>query len=117
MKNRNSPSNKSQQLVSFSLYDAQRISDVVSQIEKSRRGRNASWLPRHSVSGASFRVCTFTGAWQKSAIKTVTLKFDDTTTSTVEATNLFASIASATGSRNCAIAREGTAWFLIAAEC
>jgi hypothetical protein len=30
---------------------------------------------------------------------------------------LFASIGTATSTRNCAIARQGTAWFLVAAEC
>jgi hypothetical protein len=65
----------------------------------------------------TFRICTFTGAWSKSQQKTVTFKFDTNTPNTVSATNLFATIGSATSSRNCAVAREGTAWYLIAAEC
>lgn len=64
-----------------------------------------------------FRICTFTGAWSKNSDKTVTLKYQTASPNTFLATNLFASIASATSSRNCAIAKEGTAWFLIAAEC
>lgn len=64
-----------------------------------------------------FRVCTFTGAWSKNASKTVTFKYQTTTPNTVVATNLFAEIGTASSSRNCAIAKEGTAWFLIAAEC
>jgi hypothetical protein len=41
-----------------------------------------------------------------------------TTPNTVAAMNLFAQIAtSSSATRNCAIARDGTAWYLIAAEC
>ena len=64
-----------------------------------------------------FRICTFTGPWAKNATKTVTFKSQTTAPNTVVATNLFATITTAAGSRNCAIAKEGTAWFLIAAEC
>lgn len=67
--------------------------------------------------GAGFRICTFTGAWSKTSNKTVTFKYETTTPNTVVATNLFAEIAAAGGQRNCAIARDGTAWFLISAEC
>jgi hypothetical protein len=70
-----------------------------------------------SGGGKPFRICTFTGAWAKTAAKAVAFKFETTTPNTVVATNLFATIATAAGSRNCAIAKEGTAWFLIAAEC
>lgn len=64
-----------------------------------------------------FRVCTFTAGWSKNATKVVTLKYQTSTPNTFVATNLFAEIASSTATRNCAIAKEGTAWFLIAAEC
>lgn len=64
-----------------------------------------------------FRVCTFTAAWSKNATKVVTLKYQTSTPNTFVATNLFAEITSSTATRNCAIAKEGTAWFLIAAEC
>lgn len=67
--------------------------------------------------GKTFRICTFTAAWSKNANKTVTFKYQTTTPNTVVATNLFAEIGTASSSRNCAIAKEGTAWFLIAAEC
>ena len=67
--------------------------------------------------GGAFRICTFTAAWSKNANKTVTFKYQTTTPNTVVATNLFAEIGTASSSRNCAIAKEGTAWYLIAAEC
>jgi hypothetical protein len=70
------------------------------------------------AAGKVFRICEFTGAWSKNSAKVVTFKYQTSTPNTVTATNLFASIATAAESvRNCAIAREGTAWFLIAAEC
>jgi hypothetical protein len=67
--------------------------------------------------GGAFRICTFTGAWSKNATKTVTFKFQTNAPNTASATNLFANIATAASSRNCAIAKDGTAWYLIAAEC
>jgi hypothetical protein len=39
------------------------------------------------------------------------------TPNTVSATNLFAAIPARGSARNCGIARDGTAWYLIAAEC
>lgn len=71
--------------------------------------------PRHV-----FRICTFTGAWSKNSTKVVTFKFQTNTPNTVQASNLFATVtntATTTATINCAIARDGTAWYLIAAEC
>lgn len=64
-----------------------------------------------------FRICTFTGAWSINSTKTVTFKYQTSTPNTVVATNLFAALPTAASSRNCAVAKDGTAWFLIAAEC
>jgi hypothetical protein len=66
------------------------------------------------TSAKVFRICTFTGAWSKGASKTVTFKYQTSAPNTVNATNLFAEVPA---SGDCAIAKEGTAWFLIAAEC
>lgn len=67
---------------------------------------------------AGFKICTFTGSWFKGTEKTVTFKFKTTEPNTARATNLFADITSTSSNlRNCAIAKDGTAWFLIAAEC
>lgn len=67
----------------------------------------------------TFRICTFTGAWSKLAEKTVTFRGVTATPNTVSAVNLFAAISgtTATATKNCAIAKDGTAWYLIAAEC
>jgi len=70
-----------------------------------------------SSSQKVFRICTFTGAWSIGAIKTVTLKFVPGATNTVNATNLFASVPAPAGVGDCAIAKEGTSWFLVAAVC
>lgn len=61
-----------------------------------------------------FRICTFTGAWATGTTKTVTLKYQTATPNTVMAMNLFFPVTPApTATRDCAIAKEGTAWFLI----
>jgi hypothetical protein len=67
-------------------------------------------LPRGG--GKVFRICTFTGAWAINASKTVTFKYQTTTPNTVSAVNLFFPV-TLTGTRDCAIAKDGTAWFLI----
>jgi hypothetical protein len=67
--------------------------------------------------GKVFRVCTFTGAWSINGSKTITLRNQTTTPNTVSAVNLFAAIAAPSGTANCAIAKDGTAWYLIAAQC
>jgi len=65
-----------------------------------------------------FRVCTFTGAWSINSDKVVTIKNTAVSPNTVTATNLFANISTtSTATKNCAIAKDGTAWYLIAAEC
>jgi hypothetical protein len=70
-------------------------------------------MPRSG--GKVFRICTFTGAWSKNSAKMVTFRGITTTPNTVSASNIFANITATAG--NCAIAKDGTAWYLIAAEC
>ena len=61
-----------------------------------------------------FRICTFTGAWSINSAKTVTFKYQTATPNTANVTNLFFPIVgTATSSVDCAIAKDGTAWFLI----
>jgi hypothetical protein len=65
-------------------------------------------------SSKTFRVCTFTGAWAINGEKTVTFRGVTSTPNTVSATNLFFPITNtATATRDCAIAKDGTAWYLI----
>jgi hypothetical protein len=67
--------------------------------------------------GGGFKICTFTGAWAINASKTITFRGVTATPNTVSAINLFAVIATSSLTRNCAIAKDGAAWYLIAAEC
>jgi hypothetical protein len=64
-----------------------------------------------------FRIATFTGAWAIGAVKNVNLKYLPGATNTVNVTNLFAAVPNPGIPGDCAIAKEGTAWFLIAAVC
>lgn len=67
-----------------------------------------------------FRICTFTGTWNIDTQKTVTFRGVTSTPNTVTAQNLFATINGSTNtstSMPCAIAKDGTAWYLIAARC
>lgn len=89
----------------------------VDEIPRVERGASAPKVEQDLFQPRKvFRICTFTGSWSKNTDKTVTFKFQTNTPNTVQASNLFAEIGGS-GTRNCAIAKEGTAWFLIAAEC
>lgn len=106
-------------LTQFDVRSAVRIARVVQAVEQEpRRARpltfGAVFEQRQKV---VFKMCTFTGAWSKNTTKTVTFRGVTTTPNTASATNLFAAIGTAASSRNCAIAKDGTAWYLIAAEC
>lgn len=107
--------------VTFTRPAAERIAKVVRQVEAGDRNAAPLRFGTRAVGGAKekvFRICTFTGAWAINSDKTVTYKYQTTTPHTAVATNLFASLGtSVSDPRNCAIARDGTAWFLISAEC
>jgi hypothetical protein len=102
------------QFVKFSRGAAQRIAKVVRTVEQGNRDQQGVSFGHQPMPGKVFRVCTFTGGWGKTSDKTVTLRNQ---TATLVATNLFADIVTATSSRACAVAKDGTAWYLIAAEC
>lgn len=107
-------------LTQFDLGSAARVARVVRQVEQEPPRSNPLTFDAtlQQQSRRVFRICTFTGAWSKNSAKVVTFKYQTSTPNTVSATNLFAAIGTATiDSRNCAIARDGTAWFLVAAEC
>jgi len=105
--------------VKFTRPAAQRIANAVRQVEGGNRDQPGIVFdhPPPSSNAKVFRVCTFTGAWSINSAKTVTFKYTTATPNTAVATNLFATLGTAASSRNCAIAKDGTAWFLIAAEC
>jgi len=107
--------------VAFTRPAAERIARVVRDVElggRDSRGFGLGVRLQGSSTEKVFRVCTFTGAWSIDTSKTVTFKNQTSTPNTVSAVNLFAAISTSAGDpRNCAIAKEGTAWYLIAAEC
>lgn len=103
-------------LTQFEIGSAQRIARVVRAVEQEPRRAKPLGFAAIPDSGNKrvFRMCTFTGAWSKDTAKVVTLRG---VTATLSAVNLFAAISTAASARDCAVARDGTAWYLIAAEC
>lgn len=102
--------------ISFTRPSAERIANAVRVVEQARPdGAALGFRRQDAVPNAKvFRVATFTGAWAIGASKVVTFKNRTTTPNTVVATNLFFPITStAAGSRDCGIAKDGTAWFLV----
>jgi hypothetical protein len=102
--------------VKFTRPAAQRIAEAVRKVEGGNRDQPPFGFEHpQGIGGAKmFRVCTYTGSWSKGSAKAVTFKYATGTPNTVSATNLFFPITStATSSTDCAIAKDGTAWFLI----
>lgn len=114
---RNSGQAAGSTFVKFTRGAAQRIARAVRTVEAGNRDQPGITFDHPMPTVKVFRVCTFTGQWDKNTLKTVTFKYQTNTPNTCVANNVFVNIPTFTGSHNCAIAREGTAWFLIAAEC
>lgn len=102
--------------ISFTRPSAERIANAVRTVEQARPvAASLTFRQQQTALGAKvFRTATFTGAWSINAAKSVTLK---NVNQTVAAINLFAEITASNSIRNCGIARDGTAWYLIAAQC
>lgn len=106
----------SNRFVKFSHGAAQRIAKAVRVVEGGNRDQPGIVFdhPMPGGGGKVFRVCTYTGSWSIGSSKVVTFKYQSATPNTVSASNLFFPVTStATGSRDCAVAKDGTAWFLI----
>lgn len=113
--------------VDFTRGAAERIARVVRIVEQGDRNQSGpTWDAvdggggSTGSSGKVFRICTFTGSWNIDTAKTVSFRGVTTTPNTVVAVNLFASLNPATGATAatpCAIAKDGTAWYLIQARC
>lgn len=100
----------------FDAQSAVRIANAVRKVEIGDRAEKPlefdAVLPQQQRK--TFRVATFSGAWSIGATKTVTFKYQTATPNTANVTNLFFPIVgTATSSVDCAIAKDGTAWFLI----
>jgi hypothetical protein len=99
----------------------QDIKRTIARVDGMPDGPGATKIPTRfegvqAQGGKVFRVCTYTGAWSIDTDKTVTFKGVTSTPNTVTARNIFSNL-SQTGTLNCAIAKDGTAWYLIAAQC
>jgi hypothetical protein len=99
----------------FTRESAERIANVVRAAELSSPGAKPLSFERADFFKQSkvFRVCTFTGAWPTGVEKVVTFKYQTATPNTASAMNLFYPIAKTAAAGDCAIAKDGTAWFLI----
>jgi hypothetical protein len=107
--------------IQFTRESAERIASVIRATEVTPRpGKPLTFEPylQADTNRRVFRMCTFTGAWDIETYKTVTFRNITTMPNTVEAINVFVSLGtSASDPRPCAIAKDGTAWYLIAAAC
>lgn len=99
----------------FTRESAERIGRVVRAAELAAPAARPLNFERVDFSRSRvFRVATYTGAWSIGSLKTVTFKYQTATPNTASVTNLFFPVTStAAGSRDCAIAKDGTAWFLV----
>lgn len=100
----------------FTRESAERIARVVRAAElETPAAASLQWMPLLDPRKVkAFRVATYTGAWSIGSEKTVTFKYQTATPNTASVTNLFFPVTgTAAGDRDCAIAKEGTAWYLI----
>lgn len=99
----------------FTRSSAERIAKVVRHVEAGPRAGAPLVYGARLDDGPFIRMATFTGSWSKDTARVVTLRSG---TATVSATNVFGVAGStATGTWDCCIIREGTAWFCIQGEC
>ena len=100
--------------VTFTRPAAERIAKVVRAVEGGDRDTPGIYFGSApgAAPGKTFRVCTFTGAWSIGDTRSVTFKNQTSTPNTVSASNLFWPIPDGP-QRDCAIAKEGTAWYLL----
>lgn len=106
--------------VTFTDSAAKRIARTVLAFEAGDRSSTGlQYGPAYFSPPPVFRICTFTGTWNIDTDRTVTFRNVTSTPNTLVATNLFASVGGGGTADNyaCAIGRDGTAWYLIAAKC
>ena len=114
------PEGAGKNYIRFDRGSGQRIAAAVLQVERGNRDQPPiRFQPAGESAGPKqIRMGTFTGAWSLNANNTVTFRTTTSTPNTAVAVNIFAAIGtSATSPRNCAIAKDGTAWYLLSAQC
>lgn len=95
-----------------------KLRDTVNKVDAMSDGGDAPptrvTFDEPPIPNRQFRIGTFgTAAWAINSSNTVTLTNVGVTGYTVVATNIFGSIPAAGATQNCAIAKDGTAWYLI----
>jgi hypothetical protein len=95
----------------------EKLKSTIAKVDSLAPGGPASRIPTvHQAAPHApkiFRVCTFTGSWAINTAKVVTFRGVTTTPNTVSATNLFCGL-SPTASCDVTVAKDGTAWYLVA---
>jgi hypothetical protein len=113
-------SNSGDRLVSFRLSDAERIADVVREVEGARRGRKSSSLPRAAGGAASSIVtASFVGGWLKGTEKVIYTVGIPGQASAVTAvsSNVLGNVLHSSSVRKCVLARIDGEYTLLSAEC
>lgn len=100
--------------VTFTRPAAERIGKAVRIVEAGSRESSAWDVDVAHGPQRVFRMVTFTGSWALNSWKTVTIR---NSTATLQVYNPFSVIAASCGGSPAGIARDGTAWYLIAAKC
>jgi hypothetical protein len=99
----------------FDLASAQRIAAAVRKVEIGDRSESAlrfrSLQPQQQRK--VFRIATFTGSWAIGETKSVQYKYVTSTPNTASVLNLFFQFPDVGQTADCAIARDGTSWFLV----
>lgn len=102
--------------ISFTRPSAERIARAVRVVENARPDAMALRSRRIAdfAKTRTIRMGTYTGAWSIGVPKTVTFKYRTQTPNTASVQNLFFPVlCTQPGERDCAIAKDGTSWFLI----
>jgi hypothetical protein len=102
--------------VDFTRGAAERISRVVRIVEAGNRNEAPLQYGDENQLPKVFRICKFTGAWPIGTPKVVARR-DNTSANAITAYNLFASVSGVCEERDCAVAKDGTAWYLVAVQC
>lgn len=99
----------------FTRESAERIANVVRAAELSSPGAKPLSFAREDFfrNRKIFRIATFAGAWPTGVEKIVTFKYQTQTPNTASALNLFFPVSNTATSGDCAIAKDGTSWFLV----
>lgn len=101
--------------IAFTRSSAERIAKAVRTVEAGARDQAPLVFGGQPAPMTIIRMATFTGSWSKDTARVVTLRG---TTATLTAQNVFGIAGStATGTWDCCVIRDGTAWFCIQGEC